>query len=297
MYGYIYETTNLVNGKKYIGQKKSEVFLAEKYLGSGKILRQAVKKYGVDKFKVKLVEKCDSQEELDEKEKYYISKLSNNYPINMIYNIASGGNSGNLRKFYTEEQYNEWKYKISKSKKGQKPWNAGHKNAFSDTARIKMSMAHKGKKLSDEHKRKISNSNKISQNRVANIQANSKRTKELWQDLNFRNKVINSIKNTYSNKEIREKLSMAHRGKKLSDEHKRKISNTLLENGSWIKGKHHTKETRDKISKASKGRAPYCKDRIAINDGVKRKYVNKEDLQMYLDKGFKIGYPSKKGDD
>ena len=38
MYGYIYKTTNLVNGKIYIGQKKSDVFLGDKYLGSGKKL-------------------------------------------------------------------------------------------------------------------------------------------------------------------------------------------------------------------------------------------------------------------
>ena len=45
MYGYIYLTTNHINGKKYIGQKKSNVFLGEKYLGSGKILKQALKKW------------------------------------------------------------------------------------------------------------------------------------------------------------------------------------------------------------------------------------------------------------
>ncbi len=35
MFGYVYETTNLVDGKKYIGRCKSEIFLGEKYLGSG----------------------------------------------------------------------------------------------------------------------------------------------------------------------------------------------------------------------------------------------------------------------
>lgn len=260
-------------------------------------MKQAIKKYGEDNFKVSLIEECNSQEELDKKEKLYINKLTKNYPLDLIYNIADGGNGGNLRKFYTEEQRNEWKQKISKSKKGQKPWNTGLKNVYSVSSRKKMSIAHKGKKLSEEHKQKISYSSKISQNKPENIKANSERTKKLWQDPNFRNKVINSIKDTYSNKDIRKKLSVAHKGKKLSEEHKRKISNTLLKNGSWIKGKHHTKEAREKISKASKGRIPYCRNKIAINDGVKRKYIKEEDLQMYLNKGYKIGYPSKKGDD
>ena len=44
MYGYIYETTNLINNKKYIGKKVSSVFLAEKYLGSGRILKQSILK-------------------------------------------------------------------------------------------------------------------------------------------------------------------------------------------------------------------------------------------------------------
>ena len=39
MYGYIYEITNLVNGKKYIGQHKSNQF-DEDYHGSGKLLIQ-----------------------------------------------------------------------------------------------------------------------------------------------------------------------------------------------------------------------------------------------------------------
>lgn len=45
MYGYIYITTNLVNGKKYIGRHKSEVF-DESYKGSGLLLSRSIDKYG-----------------------------------------------------------------------------------------------------------------------------------------------------------------------------------------------------------------------------------------------------------
>ena len=42
----IYKTTNLVNGKVYVGQEK---WNNPNYLGSGKILRLAIKKYGIER--------------------------------------------------------------------------------------------------------------------------------------------------------------------------------------------------------------------------------------------------------
>lgn len=46
MYGYIYKTTNLLNGKIYVGQHKAEKFEPDKYLGSGTIFLEALQKYG-----------------------------------------------------------------------------------------------------------------------------------------------------------------------------------------------------------------------------------------------------------
>ena len=51
MYGYIYETTNLINGKKYIGQHVSETFDKD-YYGSGKAFLNALRKNGKENFKV-----------------------------------------------------------------------------------------------------------------------------------------------------------------------------------------------------------------------------------------------------
>ena len=44
-YGFVYITTNMINGKKYIGKRKYSTGW-EKYLGSGKYLKNALKKYG-----------------------------------------------------------------------------------------------------------------------------------------------------------------------------------------------------------------------------------------------------------
>ena len=56
MYGYIYETTNLINGKKYIGKHKSNKFDTW-YLGSGIVLKKAIKKYGRENFQTIIIEK------------------------------------------------------------------------------------------------------------------------------------------------------------------------------------------------------------------------------------------------
>lgn len=71
LYGYVYMLTNLVSGKKYIGQHKSEEF-DKSYYGSGAEIRLAVKELGRDKFKQEVLEKCESPEELNERELYWI---------------------------------------------------------------------------------------------------------------------------------------------------------------------------------------------------------------------------------
>ena len=93
MYGYIYETINLINNKKYIGQHKCSQF-DPNYKGSGKRLRQAFKKYGKENFSCTLLKKCFSKKELDEQEKYFI-EIYNCVESRDYYNIKPGGEGGN----------------------------------------------------------------------------------------------------------------------------------------------------------------------------------------------------------
>lgn len=90
MYGYIYKTTNLINNKIYIGQKKSSKFLGEKYLGSGIRLKEALYKYGQENFKTELIDTAESQDDLDIKEKYWINYYNSKDKF-IGYNIADGG--------------------------------------------------------------------------------------------------------------------------------------------------------------------------------------------------------------
>lgn len=100
MFGFIYETTNLINGKKYIGKKKY-IKNWENYLGSGVLLKKAIKKYGKENFRRIILCECGTEEDLNKKEKYYI-KLYNAINNEIYYNIAEGGDGGNTSKLGKE---------------------------------------------------------------------------------------------------------------------------------------------------------------------------------------------------
>ena len=163
MYGYIYETTNLINGKKYIGKHKSNKF-DYNYYGSGIGLKKALNKYGKENFKVIILEKIQTnQKDLDLKEIYYIEKYNavkdKNY-YNQSYGAENEGWAG-YNKAAKEKNYNsfkgkhhtkETKLKISKKRK-----EYYKKYGFPEETRKKISKANKGKVVSEETKQKMRN--------------------------------------------------------------------------------------------------------------------------------------------
>jgi group I intron endonuclease len=94
-YGYIYKTTNLVNQNVYIGQHKGS--FDPTYFGSGLLIRRALKKYGIEKFKVEILTMCESKPVLNIMEKVFISRYHSLFPNENMYNIAEGGMGGDTQ--------------------------------------------------------------------------------------------------------------------------------------------------------------------------------------------------------
>lgn len=183
---YIYRTTNLVNNKVYIG--KSEKSYNEKYLGSGKLLWKAIKKYGSHNFKNELLESCDSIEKLNKREKFWIKKYLKN-----SYNLAEGGTGGWTTKYYSTSQLQKLKNKLSKSLKGRK---------VSDSCKNILSLKNKNKFFGNKE----------------NL---SKKVKDAWANpssifnsIEYREKLSNAGKKRKWSDETRKKISESKIGSK-----------------------------------------------------------------------------------
>lgn len=128
MYGYIYKTTNKITLDQYIGQHKSEI-LDENYIGSGSIMKKAIKKYGKENFTIEIIEWCETKEQLNEREIYWIAYYDATNKDN-FYNIALGGECGSGAQLKGRKRPNitkalkgrvlseETKQRISEAKKG-----------------------------------------------------------------------------------------------------------------------------------------------------------------------------------
>lgn len=100
--GYIYLLTNLVNGKKYVGQtvhKPEFRWSAHIYEMRGlskRYLTNAIRRYGVENFSAEVIHTC-TEALLDAAERYFIQVHSTLRPNG--YNLTNGGQS--TGKFYT----------------------------------------------------------------------------------------------------------------------------------------------------------------------------------------------------
>jgi group I intron endonuclease len=193
----VYITTNLINGKKYIGKDSNN---NPEYLGSGTLLREAIKEYGKENFKKEILEYCDSDEELHMKENYWIQKY-NAVKSDDFYNIVDFSAGWNINKL-GKEKYDFITSKISEKSKGVK---RDFSKAINRNKNIqiatkgkskpegfaeKISQIKKGKKLSKSHCVKISEGKKGKKQPPS---FSEKKNKPIHQ-LDKENNIINTFK-------------------------------------------------------------------------------------------------------
>lgn len=121
---FIYETTNLLNGKKYRGAHKTDD-LNDDYFGSGTLIDFALRKYGKQNFTREILEFCDSVEHMYEREQHYVNKEW--VDREDTYNLRLGGLGGDLCEEVIAKISNTLKERYRNQPhhlKGKLPWNA-----------------------------------------------------------------------------------------------------------------------------------------------------------------------------
>lgn len=149
----IYVIENQITGKMYVGQtsKSSKTRWIEHYREKRcSALNNAIKKYGADAFSVRDIDTADTQEELDNKERFWIEALGTMAPNG--YNLRSGGRTGGVLSLDSRK-------KISETKKG-KPLTFAQKEGIKNRNQRGENHPMFGRHHSEETKRKISAANK-----------------------------------------------------------------------------------------------------------------------------------------
>ena len=146
----IYRITNKINGKPYIGQttRTLEERIYEHRHCKTTTLGKAIQKYGWENFTVEILEVCETLEQMNEREKFWIAKCNSIAPNG--YNLTEGGNNGLLSDEVClkisvantgKKRSAETCKRISESKTGTK---------MPEKTRALMSAMRKGKPKSDE---------------------------------------------------------------------------------------------------------------------------------------------------
>lgn len=221
--GFIYLTTNNINGRKYVGK---HIDNGKKYLGSGKLLKRAIKKYGKDNFTTTVLEECNNIDDLDKCELKWIHHFNAKHD-ETFYNLI--------------DTITPVMYGVDNPFKGKK---------HSEESKSRMSKSHKGKILSEKHKKNIGI---VSKNR--------------WNDEEYKNKMKEKLLGHVVSEETRKKIGQANKGKVLSEETKQKISNSRM----GISNGPVKEETKQKISESNKKVPHTWQDKINKNpDKIKK---------------------------
>jgi group I intron endonuclease len=232
----IYKTTNLINRKIYIGKDKHN---DPKYLGSGKSLHYAIKKYGRENFQKEILEYCESENHMAEREMIWIHKF-NSTDRTIGYNMTEGGAGGNTRINYTKHQLDEYKTKLST-----------------------------GVRNSEKYTNSVKNKTGISR------PEHSKKLKELYAI----GKIIPHNLGKVPSEETRRKISAANSGKTLSEGHRDKIASSKYKaidqfdiNGIFIKTYQSIKHASDENNTGRDSIYGCCIGKYKQGGGYKWKY-------------------------
>lgn len=150
----IYKIVNKINSKVYIGQTTQDLSVRFKQhcsvSNTSGILNRAIRKHGSDNFTISVIARCNTSEEMNHREAYYIKLFNTLSPAG--YNLDSGGKHKVMHKQSRQKMSisKEGKRNLSPTcfKKGHISWNKNKSgyHIHSEEFKNKMSAFHTGKK-------------------------------------------------------------------------------------------------------------------------------------------------------
>lgn len=172
MFYYLYVITNLVNGKTYIGAHQT-TNMDDGYMGSGKLITSAIKKYGLENFVKDIIEEFDNQDDMYKRESEIVNE--DYCRSEKTYNIALGGSGGSILK-------------------NRRPFNGPH----SEITKEKLSKLALGRKLTEQHKQKLSDNHWTKKDPEAQ-RAHARQAPARNRDNETKNKIANSMRGKVNN--------------------------------------------------------------------------------------------------
>lgn len=209
MFHYVYITTNQINGKEYVGVHSTKN-LDDRYLGSGKLIQQAISKHGPENFRRDILFMFDRRASALNCEAMLVNQ--DYIAREDTYNIKVGGEGGGVGGEYSawaSDRRDELRQKFSEIFTGRVVTEI-HRERISATLKqwFQDNGSHRrGAKWSDGSKQ-----------RMSNTVTGRKHTPETVEKIRQGN--LGKVRTP----EMRERYSQAKKGKKLSEEHVRKIA-------------------------------------------------------------------------
>lgn len=204
------------NGKRYIGITRNTV---EERWGGGRnyktcpLVDRAIKKYGWDKVQHEILAEAQSKEEAEKKERFYINKFETTNSMKG-YNLLPGGDVA------TNDATDEMRYKLGNGMRGKKHTEE-EKKKIGDGVKKKFqrleSNGHFGMKHQEETKKKMSESQKARWNEEMRNKA-AERLRIRMQDSEYKKKILDNLmscpkSHAPMSTETKEKLSKQFKGK------------------------------------------------------------------------------------
>lgn len=260
--GYIYLTTNLLNGKQYVGQHLSNCFDTT-YKGSGTYIKRAIDKYGWNNFSCEIICWCSTQTQLNEAEDNYIRLLDTMSPNG--YNLKRGGSNGEYskeaKKNCSEAAKKHWenednRLKMSETMKKYFESEEGIKDRKKHSEFVKSYFANENnrKKMSDAQKRRFTNPEE-------------------------RKKTSEASKNYYANEDNRKKMSEIKKNYYKSEEgieHLKKYGETMKKYWGTEENRKKQSERLKNNPKQSKKVYQYTLDGKFVKEWCSAKEIGRE---------------------